>query len=405
MNTQRTQPLTQTTLIQTDEQNDTALGLDGISHVQSVNASMETNSNNTLACLANKGSDEQGNLPAALYSGFIKFAKNEKLSRNEALAMQGYFDRIIQSLRCDELNYSDCLALIKKNSILLKQIPVTLLDYQLCLEACKLSSRLYIYEIPKQFRDEKMWQAACYADSYILPDIPKEYITQQLVEQINYIDSNGLALIPEALRSDKVFLTACKSSDHNMASIPSTHPRYEEFFDVVIAHSPSSKLKYVHEQKRTLSICTKACANNARNLEFVPAQFKTFEMCKVALGARHEAKKAIRYFPENLSHNELSQLYRQACLQKSSLYFVPDEYKTKELCEIACSFGASALFHVPDELITEELRQLAKNAKNERENSYGPTVQEYFTLPTNFSCRTFKDATFKKNKYGLYSIY
>ena len=89
-------------------------------------------------------------------------------------------------------------------------------------------------------------------------------------------------------------------------------------------------------------------------LILVPEEFKTKEICEIAVEKHGDN---LQYVPEHLKSPELCKL---AISEDGwALEYVPDKYKTPELCEIAVSNLGWALEFVPEEFKTLELCKYA----------------------------------------------
>ncbi len=89
---------------------------------------------------------------------------------------------------------------------------------------------------------------------------------------------------------------------------------------------------------------------NSYLLFFVPDEYKTKELCTLAV-IRNGA--ALMYVPPQIKDYELC---RKAVNNNyHALKYVDDELKTKEMCEAAVKSCGSVLEYVPQKFITEEL--------------------------------------------------
>ena len=96
------------------------------------------------------------------------------------------------------------------------------------------------------------------------------------------------------------------------------------------------------------------------DFRFIPDKYKTQEIC---LNAFTKNLWALEYIPEYLRTEEL---FRLAVTQNwKALECIPDEYITPELCELAVIQDGGALEYVPLKLITQELCELAVKSDGE----------------------------------------
>ena len=90
------------------------------------------------------------------------------------------------------------------------------------------------------------------------------------------------------------------------------------------------------------------------DLKFIPDEYKTKELCDLAV---QQNGLALQYVPKHL---RTPYLYEIAVKQDGmALEYVPKEFKTLELCKIAVKNNGSALGYTPEELKTEELCAIA----------------------------------------------
>jgi hypothetical protein len=90
------------------------------------------------------------------------------------------------------------------------------------------------------------------------------------------------------------------------------------------------------------------------NIRFIPKQYRTKELYEIAI---KQDGLNLMYVPEQLRTKELCELAIQN--NGEALYYVPDEFKTKELCELAVRNNGMALGDIPEQYRTKELCELA----------------------------------------------
>ena len=110
------------------------------------------------------------------------------------------------------------------------------------------------------------------------------------------------------------------------------------------------------------------------NLKWVPEEYKTKELCEVAVKS---IGHALAYVPKELKSPELCELAIKGVLgQGGNLKFVPYELQTQELCELAVKDKGYALEHVPEELKTLEMCDVAVDLFIINSEKYTFTVSE-----------------------------
>ncbi|WP_257266309.1 hypothetical protein [Endozoicomonas sp. ONNA2] len=106
---------------------------------------------------------------------------------------------------------------------------------------------------------------------------------------------------------------------------------------------------------------------NASALAFIPDIFKTYDMCKQA--CLHLKKGLIiKYLPEHLNTEELQALYKMACISSEgdAFQYIPDDRKTDELYQLVLNMWTSAIkkncmayFEIPGRYRTTDLFNIA----------------------------------------------
>ena len=90
------------------------------------------------------------------------------------------------------------------------------------------------------------------------------------------------------------------------------------------------------------------------DLKYIPKEYITKELCELAV---KQNGRALRYVPLEYKTEELCKLAIQE--DGWSLKYIPDELKTLELYELAVQKNGMALYHVPDELRTKKIYEMA----------------------------------------------
>ena len=85
-------------------------------------------------------------------------------------------------------------------------------------------------------------------------------------------------------------------------------------------------------------------------MKYVPEEFKTQELCRLAI--KNEGR-ALEYVPEEFKTYELCKI--AVTKWGSALEFVPEELKTKELCELAVKHYGGALEFVPKKILNLDM--------------------------------------------------
>ena len=140
--------------------------------------------------------------------------------------------------------------------------------------------------------------------------------------------------------------------------------------------------------------------NGGEYLQYVPDYFRTKELCELAV---KDWAYALESVPEELRTKELCELAitQEGCGQ--SLEFVPEELKTKELCELAVTndFTGNALKYVPDDYRSFELCDVSvKNEDYGCLHSFDSMPEEYQAeLAKKYDVKLPEKAKVRKKQY------
>ena len=101
------------------------------------------------------------------------------------------------------------------------------------------------------------------------------------------------------------------------------------------------------------------------NLKYLPDELKTPELCRIAVKSRGDA---LAYVPENLKTEKLCRI----AVKKSgdALAYVPENLKTAALCEMALNNSPYALLHIPCKFLNNKLFKIAIIGRNGQSRGY-----------------------------------
>ena len=174
---------------------------------------------------------------------------------------------------------------------------------------------------------------------------------------------------------------------------------YEENKYSIIKNIPKNKLKisYLWDDANFISHFPKEVLNDniikqylkyyRYNIRYLPDEYKTYEICKLAI---MEDYKNLEYIPEKYINKDIIDLYYESnvlflndgieCIpteylkqdffinvvnnkkNSSSFYYlknIPKHFFTKEICKKICEISSLGLRYIPEDLITKELCELA----------------------------------------------
>lgn len=122
---------------------------------------------------------------------------------------------------------------------------------------------------------------------------------------------------------------------------------------IIALENSYSALEFLPEQHKT-ELYKISVAKCGRILELVPKEYKTFELCKIACMSDYHA---LTFIPDQ---HKTEEIYKIACAQDGyALKMIPEQYKTEEIYKIACAQNGSCIIYVPEQYKTEELCKIA----------------------------------------------
>lgn len=135
-------------------------------------------------------------------------------------------------------------------------------------------------------------------------------------------------------------------------------------------------IRYVPKEKITRTMAWNAVRTEGNNLRYVPKKYRDYLLCHTALRhvTPYLGHDTLSYVPGSLfcqssdciSEEEKKTLYLVAVqVDGMALKYVPDEYKTRKLCKVAFGQNVRALGYIPENLITYSMCRYAVNKKSE----------------------------------------
>ena len=265
--------------------------------------------------------------------------------------------------------------------------------------------------VPEDFINEELCYVAVKQAGRALAYVPKEYINEELCSIAVTNKGNAIMWVPDEFKTYNVCYLACndlsikKGDDVLEFAILSETPeefheklceefgleyekeeelsntKYEDFdlndsktwnkftFEEQVIYQ-NYDMDYVREVEAVKQ-------HGGEYLQYVPDYFRTKELCELAV---KDWAYALESVPEELRTKELCELAitQEGCGQ--SLEFVPEELKTKELCELAVTndFTGNALKYVPDDYRSFELCDVSvKNEDYGCLHSFDSMPEEY----------------------------
>lgn len=274
-------------------------------------------------------------------------------------------------------NESLCNLIVEKNGLNLQYVVESSRTKELSQIACEQTG-LALQFVPEIFRKRKLCMIAIKQTGLALKHVPENLQTNDLFRLA--VQQNGLALnfIPEHLRTEELCWTACKQTSNALQYVPYRF-RSLNLCELSIKQN-TIRQKNVHNiafawvpnKYKTKKLCQLAVEYNGLALEYVPDKLKTPELSLIAC---KKTGLAFMYVPKNHINAELCQIACENSIPESeqtdpkesicnggsgyNLKFIPDHYRTYELCLSACESFAYALCSVPPEFKDFEMCRTA----------------------------------------------
>lgn len=171
-----------------------------------------------------------------------------------------------------------------------------------------------------------------------------------------------LHTLPRARLSPELCQLAVAKDSRNLEFVPpeliSREMCYTAIVDRQLLHYVPP-LKLVPDRFKDYELCLMAVREFAGSLEFVPEEHKTEELCRDAFSFVHinenklDTEKLPLYVPEKFFNKEFCRFIVNripGCFQ-----YLPDKFKTPDLCLIFLNGHPGNMKDLPDRLLTEEV--------------------------------------------------
>lgn len=272
-----------------------------------------------------------------------------------------------------------CLAVVSMHGSALSIVPEALKTRELCLSAvenAKYSSSPLQF-VPIRLKTPEMCFVAVQECADALKYVPDRLKTPEFCLTAVKFHGSALEHVPDKIKSPELCLAAIEQSGSALEFVPEKI-KTAKFCLAAIQESPSA-LEYVPDTLKTTELCLAAISDaghwdnervfghipaylktpeffiaavkqNGSVLKFISDEFKTADLCKLAV---QQSGHALQYVPTALRKPEL--IIEAVQEDPSTLSLIREEHKTFELCLAAVEMKGAALEYVPDTLKTYEL--------------------------------------------------
>ena len=257
------------------------------------------------------------------------------------------------------INYDFCYYLVNKNGENFRYIPKEFKTKELCDIVIK-QKKLFLGYVPEDLRTEELCKLTVQQNGMSLEFVPKEYKTKELCELA--IKNNGMAImfVPDEYKTDEMYLKAIQSNGYILYYIPEHLKTKEVCINAV--HNNEWSITAVPKQWQTEELYKMAIHKNEQIIPLIPPHmFSSFEICELVIQCdkenNKERKSFFGYIPEEYKTKELYQLAVKS--NGEALEYIPEEFRTQELCELAVQSNGMALLHVPEKFKTFKICKMA----------------------------------------------
>lgn len=280
-----------------------------------------------------------------------------------------------------------CLSL--SSNLVLSEVPAAILDYDICYQAV-LHWASNLKQVPHKFRDEQMYIAAIVGgalDDYSKANLPQKYYEDEAIFKALDISLLALERIPARYVNTAIYEYG-KSLYGETSAWKELVARYdreayrrngepefdydtfskvwacfwdEQFIlDAINAEGEGERIYQLPRHYFTQKIVDAAVANNSYDFEFVPREFISPELCRVACS--QDYGNALEYVPLRMRTEELCGI--AVGRDGENLAFVPDSLKTIRICITALLDDAKNLRFIPYELYPTLFEELLRRFSN-----------------------------------------
>ncbi|MBX2871272.1 MAG: hypothetical protein KTR30_04210 [Saprospiraceae bacterium] len=280
-----------------------------------------------------------------------------------------------------------CLSL--KSNLMLAEVPAAVLDYDICYLAVKQWA-INLKQVPQKFRDEKMYIAAIHGgalEDYSKANLPQKYFADDAIFKALDLSLLTLERIPPRYVNKAIYeygkakygdTSAWKelvSKFDREAYRRNGEPEFdydtfskvwacfwdEQFIlDAINVEGEGERIYQLPRQYFTQKIAEAAVAKNSYDFEFVPKEFITPEMCRLACSQDYGG--ALEYVPMPLRTAELCSI--AVGRDGENLAFVPDSLKTIPICMRALLDDSNHLRFIPYDLYPSVFEELLRKFSN-----------------------------------------
>ena len=132
--------------------------------------------------------------------------------------------------------------------------------------------------------------------------------------------------------------------------------KYNDYYDLV--EENGINLKDVPNEFKTLNLCLMAIKANGLALEYIPIQFQTETICKLAV---KQNPMALEFVPDGLKTLKICTIaIKNGESGFHSLKFISNNFLTEQLCITAIKKSVFAIKYIPNTCMTKVVKSYIK---------------------------------------------
>ena len=197
----------------------------------------------------------------------------------------------------------DWLDIVKDHPRVFHKVPKEWITPEICDVAVKKDHQLFVC-VPDKFKTQTMCDVAVKKDHELFGHVPYKFKTQEMCDVALEQDSSNLEYVPYNLKTLEMCLDAVKKDPtkyYVLEYVPEEFKKTKEMFLLLVEHD-SRLFERVPDEFKTQEMCDVAVFDYHWNIDLVPEKFITPEIC---VSAVERNGLTIKYVPEKLKTKEL----------------------------------------------------------------------------------------------------
>ena len=271
-----------------------------------------------------------------------------------------------------------CRIAIEQEPWLFEYVPEHLRTEEMCWLAISYAGWNLRF-VPEVFRTRKLCMAAMLNHCFALTAVPEDMLDDEFLEAAS-CDPNFDIVVDSCWLPPRFWEKARQVREATPTLLADREPLRSRFFEKygLSDDRADSESKYTSngdekDEELTPENYMEAVRRHGWRLEEVPEEHRTRELCEAAMEIWPEA---VQFVPEKF--RTVDHYEKAVRAEGSLLRLVPEALKTPEFCLAAVKHRGTALEYVPEELKTEELCLAAAGRELDALNFFPAHLREGF---------------------------